>query len=179
LDPVRVKASRFTPEKESLMEQVQEAKDQALEKVQEAGGQAKGRVREEVGRRSSVAGERVTSAASDARSVGEELRRQGKDRPAQLADQVADRAERVGDYLQQSDADRILRDVEDFGRRQPWAVAAGAFAIGLVASRFLKASSRDRYQAARRTTEGGPNAQALAGPALPNGNERGTAGNDL
>jgi hypothetical protein len=147
------------------MEQVQEAKD----KVQEASGQAKGRVRDEVDRRSTEAGQRVSAAAGDARSVGEELRKQGKDRPAQLAEQMADRAERMGGYLERADADRILGDVEDFGRRQPWAVAAGAFAIGLVASRFLKASSRNRYQAARMTTEGGPNAQALGGPALPEG----------
>ena len=151
------------------MEQLQEAKDQAREKVEEAGGQAKGRVRDEVDRRSTEAAERVTAAAGDARSVGDELRTQGKDRPAQLADQVADRAERVGGYLQQADADRILRDVEDFGRRQPWAVAAAGFAIGLVASRFLKASSRDRYQAARQVASGGANEQALGGRMLPDG----------
>ena len=152
------------------MEQMQEAKDQARERVQEASGQAKGRVRDEVDRRSTEAGQRVSAAAGDARSVGEELRKQGKDRPAQLAEQMADRAERVGGYLERADGDRILGDVEDFGRRQPWAVAAGAFAVGLVASRFLKASSRNRYQAAaRRTTEGGPSAQALGGPALPQG----------
>jgi hypothetical protein len=149
------------------MEQVQDAKEQAREKIQEAGGQAKGRVRDEVDRRSSEAGERVAAAAGDARSVGEELRRQGKDRPAQLADQVASRAERVGSYLQESDADRILGDVEDFGRRQPLAVAAGAFAIGFVASRFLKASSRDRYQASRGALNGaGGNRQGLGGRAL-------------
>jgi ElaB/YqjD/DUF883 family membrane-anchored ribosome-binding protein len=149
------------------MDQVQEAKDQAREKIQEAGGQAKGRVRDEVDRRSSEAGERVTAAASDARSVGEELRRQGKDRPAELADRAASRAERVGSYLQESDADRILGDVEDFGRRQPWAVVASAFAIGFVASRFLKASSRDRYQASHSAVNGsGANRQALGGPPL-------------
>jgi hypothetical protein len=78
--------------------------------------------------------------------VGEELRRQGKEGPAKLADQAADRADRLGSYLQDSDADRILRDVEDFGRRQPWAVVAGGLALGFLASRFLKASSRDRYE---------------------------------
>jgi len=148
------------------MEHVQEAKDQARVKVQEAGDQAKGRVRGEVDRRSTEAGERVAAAAGDARSVGEELRKQGKDRPAQLADQVADRTEQVGGYLQEADGDRILRDVEDFGRRQPWAVAAGTFAIGFVASRFLKASSRDRYQASRGAVNGGANRQAPGAPAL-------------
>ena len=148
------------------MEHVQEAKDQAREKVQETGDQAKGRVRGEVDRRSTEAGERVAVAAGDARSVGDELRKQGKDRPAQLADQVADRTEQVGGYLQEADADRILRDVEDFGRRQPWAVAAGAFAVGFVASRFLKASSRDRYQASHGAVNGGANRQALGAPGL-------------
>ena len=80
------------------------------------------------------------------RSVGEQLREQGKDQPAKLAEQAADRAERLGSYLKESDADRILGDVEDFGRRRPWAVIAGGVALGLVASRFLKASSSDRYQ---------------------------------
>ena len=124
---------------------VEDVKEQAQEKAQQASGQAKDRVREQVDQRSTQAGERVSSAAQDARSVSEELRRQGKDQPARLADQAADRAERLGSYLKESDADRILRDVEELGRKQPWAVAAGGLALGFVASRFLKASSRRRY----------------------------------
>ena len=104
-------------------------------------------LRDQVDQRSTQAGETVTSAAQDARSVGEELRKQGKDGPARMADQAAERAERLGGYLQESDADRILRDVEDFGRRQPWAIAAAGLALGFVGSRFLRASSRERYQA--------------------------------
>jgi vacuolar-type H+-ATPase subunit H len=133
------------PNGQGEQSQVEQAKEQAKEKVQEASGQARDRVREQVDQRSTQAGERVTSVAQDARSVGEELRRQGKDQPARLADQAADRAERLGSYLQESDADRILRDVEELGRKQPWAVAAGGLALGFVASRFLKASSQRRY----------------------------------
>jgi hypothetical protein len=77
--------------------------------------------------------------------VSEHLREQGKDQPANLAKQAADRAERLGGYLRDNDADRILGDVEDFGRRQPWAVIAGGVAVGFLASRFLKASSTRRY----------------------------------
>ena len=75
-----------------------------------------------------------------------ELRDQGKEQPAKLAEQAADGAERVGGYLKESDGERILGDVEDFGRRQPWAVISGGVAPGLVAARFLKASARRRYQ---------------------------------
>jgi len=39
-----------------------------------------------------------------------------------------------------------MADVEDFGRRQPLAVVGLGMALGFVASRFVKASSRERYQ---------------------------------
>jgi hypothetical protein len=124
--------------------------DQAKEKAQAAAGQAKDKagsqLRSQVDQRSTDAGHRVGGIASDVRAVGESLRERGKDQPAKLAEQAADRAERLGSYLKESDADRILGDVEDFGRRQPWAVIAGGVALGLIASRFLKASSIDRYE---------------------------------
>jgi hypothetical protein len=50
----------------------------------------------------------------------------------------------VGSYLERSDGDTILRDAEDFGRRQPWAVMLGGLAVGFAASRVLKASSQQR-----------------------------------
>ena len=124
--------------------------DQAKEKAQEAAGQAKAKagsqLRSQVDQRSTEAGDRVSGVASDVRSVSEQLREQGKEQPAKLAEQAADRAERLGGYLRENDAERILGDVEDFGRRQPWAVIAGGVALGFVASRFLKASSSRRYE---------------------------------
>jgi hypothetical protein len=128
-----------------------QAKEKAKEGAQQAAGQAKSTVRSQVDQRSTEAGERVGGLASDVRSVGEQLREQGKDQPAKLAEQAADRAERLGDYLKHSDADRILGDIEDFGRRQPWVVIAGGVALGLVASRFLKASSSSRYEQRSRS----------------------------
>ena len=143
--------------------------DQAKEKAQEAAGQAKekagSQLRSQVDQRSTDAGHRVSGVASDVRSVGESLREQGKDQPAKLAEQAADRAERLGRYLTESDADRILGDVEDFGRRQPWAVIAGGVALGLVASRFLKASSIDRYE--KRTSIQPREPSAAAVPPTP------------
>lgn len=143
--------------------------DQAKEKAQEAAGQAKDKagsqLRSQVDQRSTDAGHRVGGIASDVRAVGESLREQGKDQPAKLAEQAADRAERLGSYLKESDADRILGDVEDFGRRQPWAVIAGGVALGLVASRFLKASSINRYE--KRTSIEPLEPVAPAAPVVP------------
>jgi hypothetical protein len=124
----------------------EQAKEKAQETAQQAAGQAKNRITEQVDQRSTDAGHRVSSMAQDARSVAEQLRSQGKDQPAKLAEQAAQRAESLGDYLKNADGDAILRDVEDFGRRQPWAVIAGGLALGFAASRFLKASSTRRYE---------------------------------
>jgi hypothetical protein len=126
-----------------------QAKEKAKGQAQQAAGQAKSTLRTQVDQRSTDAGQKVGGFASDVRSVGDQLRQQGKDRPANLADKAAERAERLGNYLERSDGDRILGDVEDFGRRQPWAVIAGGMALGLIASRFLKASSSSRYEQRR------------------------------
>jgi hypothetical protein len=128
-------------------EKAQELGEQAKERAQEVKTQARGVVRSQVDEKSTFAGSQVRSTAEDLRSVGQELKSQGKETPAKLADQVADKAESLGRYLEDSDADRILHDVEDFARRQPWVVMAGGLALGFLASRFLKASSVNRYGA--------------------------------
>ena len=127
-------------------EKAQEAAGMAQEKAQEAAGKARGMVREQVDQRSSKAGEQVSGTAEDLRTVGEELRKQGKETPAKFADQAAERTERIGSYLSESDADKLLSDIEDFGRRRPWAVLAGGLVAGMAAARFLKASSQNRYK---------------------------------
>jgi hypothetical protein len=133
-----------------------EVASQAQDRAREAAGQARGRMREEVDRRSTDIGERVGGTAGDARSVAQELRNQGKEAPARYVEQAADRAERLGGYLQESDGDRILSDVEDFARRNPWAVAAAGLALGFAASRMLKASSGERYRAVQERTQPAP-----------------------
>ncbi len=145
-----------------------EAKEQVQEKAKEGVGQARDKVREQVDQRSTQAGEQVRSTASDARSVAEELRKQGKDAPARYAEQAADRAERLGDYLHDANGDRILRDVEQYARRNPWAVVAGGLALGFAASRLLKASSGERY---RQST--GVQPQITSGSSRPGGNGSG------
>src|ERR671918_115844 len=67
-------------------EKAREVAGQAQEKAREAAGQARGRVSQEVDRRSTQAGEQVTSNAGEVRSVAEELRKQGKDTPARNID---------------------------------------------------------------------------------------------
>jgi hypothetical protein len=154
---------------DQAQDKAREVAGQAQERAQEAAGQAKDRIREQVDQRSTQAGEQVTGAAGDVRTVADELRKQGRDGPARYAERAADQGERLGGYLTKSDGDTILRDVEDFGRQRPWAVVAGAFAIGFAASRLLKASSSERYRASQTWTPPRPQTTTGVSPQATTG----------
>jgi hypothetical protein len=132
---------------------VEEKAQQAKEQLQQATGSAQDKMRQQVDARSTEAGHQVDSVAEAMRKASEHLSGQGNELPAKAAEQVAQKAEQLGQYLRESDADRILSDVEDFARRQPWIVAAAGLAVGVAAARFLKASSRRRYQQNQRGSD--------------------------
>jgi hypothetical protein len=123
----------------STTDQVEDKAVEAKDRVQAAAGQARWRLRDQMDSRATQAGYRIQAIAQDIRSVAEELQRQGKDTPARLAEQSAERVEQLGVYLLDTDADRILRDVEDAIRKNPWAAAACGLALGFVAARSVRA----------------------------------------
>ena len=141
---------------EQAQQKVQDAGRQAQQQAQQAAGQVRDRIRGQVDQRSTDAGEQIASQASDIRTVADQLREQGKDKPAQLAERAAQQTERVGSYLKQADSDKILSDAENLARQRPWAVVAGGIALGLAASRFLKASSAGRYHSVQHLAPGTP-----------------------
>jgi hypothetical protein len=145
-------------------EKAQELAGQAQEQAQQVAGHARNRIREQLDQRSSQVAEQIATQASDLRSVSDTLREQGKEGPANAAGKLAEYAERVGGYLSDRDSDGLLADAEDFGRRQPWAVAAGGVALGFAAARFLKASSGRRYASRSASSDDAP---ALAGGPPP------------
>lgn len=109
---------------------------------------------------------RVASKVSD--TIGQEVDTRtsaGFDRAGSMLDHVADAMDQAGDklrpeeapvadvakaaagqlrgaadYLRNTDMESLLSNAEDFARRQPAIFLGGALAIGLMASRFLKAS---------------------------------------
>ena len=141
-------------------EKLQEGQQVAQEKAQEAKEQARSRLSEQADQRSTQAGEEIASTAQAFRSTADNLRQEGKDQPAQFAEQAAEKLEKAGSWLTESDADKILREVEDFGRQRPWAVIGAGLFLGVAASRMLKASSTQRFETSRSTayptTSGAP-----------------------
>lgn len=72
---------------------------------------------------------------------------------ADYGNTLADKVEQVSSYLEGRDLGKLINDVEDFAHRNPILFIGGAFALGVVAARFLKSGNsnqslmrRERYE---------------------------------
>jgi hypothetical protein len=119
------------------------------EAAQNAVEQGKSRLGKEVDERTTQIGRQVGTVAQELRHVGDQLRASG---PVGLAagyvDQAADLVDRLGVYLQDSDSEQLMGDLENIARQNPWGIAVGALVLGFATSRFLKTSSARRYRGA-------------------------------
>ncbi|HEX3464360.1 MAG TPA: hypothetical protein VHS78_09970 [Candidatus Elarobacter sp.] len=117
------------------------------ETAQNAVNQGKSLLGKQIDERSTQIGQQIGSVAQELRNVGDQLRQNG---PAGLAagyvDQAAELVERLGSYLQDADSERLIGDLEQIARKNPWGIAAGALVLGFAASRFLKTTSARRYR---------------------------------
>jgi hypothetical protein len=118
---------------------------QTASQAQQIAGDLAGQVRQEASARLSGQIEQVVHSlggASDAfRGVGVQLRQQEQGMLAGYAERAAETVQNAASYLEGKELDEIVHDVEDFARRQPAVFLGGAFALGLLASRFLKSSN--------------------------------------
>ncbi len=117
------------------------------EAAQYAVRQGKNLLDKQVDERTTWIGQQVGSVAQELRIVGEQLRSGG---PLGLAagylDRAADQVDRLSTYLRDADSERLLGDMENVARKNPWGIAAGALVFGFATSRFLKTSSARRYR---------------------------------
>ncbi len=119
------------------------------ETAQNAVNQGKSFLGKQVDERSTVIGQQIGSLAQDLRNVGDQLRESGTvGAAAGYVDQGAELVDKLATYLQDADSDRLIGDLEDYARRQPWAIAGAALVLGFAASRFLKTSSARRFRGA-------------------------------
>jgi hypothetical protein len=136
---------RMQAEQQSGMEQV---KDKVGEATDQAKGKTREQLRSQLDQRSTQAGDQASSTASALRRASEQLRTEGNERMANAIDAIADRSQRFGSYLTNTDGERLLNDVEGYARKQPWLMAGAGAVAGFLASRFVKATSSNRYRSA-------------------------------
>ena len=120
--------------------------EQAKGFTEQAKSRASSTVKEQMDTRSTQAGEQMQKVAGAMRQSSNQLREQAGENPAKVNDAVAEKVEQLSSYLTNANADKMFSDLENVARRRPWMVAGAATVLGFTLSRFLKASSRNRYE---------------------------------
>jgi hypothetical protein len=119
---------------------------QAEQKVEEKAGQVADQARQQAMSRAESgkdqAAEQLSTVASAVRQTSEQLRQQNKDSIADYVDMGAERAERLAAALRERDVNQLLHDAAELPRRSPGLFVGGAFALGILSTRFLKSSSQ-------------------------------------
>lgn len=106
----------------------------------------------------------IASVADTIRGLGDNLG--GTEEPSGIADaaakysgSIADKVEQFSGYLEKKDLREVMSDVEEFAHRQPLLFLGGAFALGILAARFLKSSNLNQ-SLPRRLSSGKKSLQA-------------------
>jgi hypothetical protein len=91
--------------------------------------------------------EGLESVARAIRQSTHHLRESHHETIAEYVEKAADSIQRASAQLRERDLGNIVKDVEQFARRQPALFIGSAFALGVVGARFLKSSSDRRRRA--------------------------------
>lgn len=107
-----------------------------------------GRVRERAAAQLNSQKDRATegigTAAHAVRQSTQQLREQRHDTIAGYIESAADQLDRFASRLKDKNVSELVDDAQRFARRQPALFIGGAFALGLLGSRFFKSSSPER-----------------------------------
>jgi hypothetical protein len=126
----------------SVKSQIREVKNQVVDHAKTTLTEARDSAASSLAGSKGRLAEQVTHVANAFRTTTDHLRQNDQPQLAGYADGVARQAERLAGYLRNADFRAMGEDVQELARRQPALVVGGAFALGLLAARFLKSSER-------------------------------------
>lgn len=135
--------SRGNEVKDQAKQQGQQLARQARQQAGELANRGSEQVKSQLANQKHEAAQRMTPIQTALRETGQQLRKQGQGPVAQYADKTADQVEQLSSYLRETDVDEMTNEVRSFARRSPALFLGGAAALGFLATRFLKSSSRD------------------------------------
>jgi hypothetical protein len=150
----KVKAKAETT-KDAVVESAQYLKEQVTGAGQNVKEKAQSAIEEGKGKITSS----LDAVASTLEKTTESLQSNELGQLAPYGEKLQYWTQGLSDYLKNANAGDLLRDAEGLARRQPVLFLGGAFALGLLAARFLKSSSagsmpRESYASGTRYDSG-------------------------
>jgi hypothetical protein len=123
-----------------VREQIRQVRDKVVDQAKTTFKQAKDRAASSLTDSRREAADQIGGLARAVHRTGDHLRNEDQPRIAGLADSFADQVDHVAGYLREAELRTVGRGIENLARRQPALVYGAAFAVGLLAARFLKSS---------------------------------------
>ncbi len=120
---------------------VVETAQQLKEKVTSVGQDVKERTQSVIDEGKTKLTSGLDAVASTLGRTSEEMQANELGQFAPYGEKLQHWTEGLSDYLKNAKAGDLLHDAETLARRQPALFLGGAFALGLIAARFLKSSS--------------------------------------
>jgi hypothetical protein len=117
-------------------------KERAVRGVQQLAGRAESTARTRLDERKRDTAFTLSSVATTLLQSGAQLRDEQQAVAGEYIERAARQVERAATYLQDVDLGEVVDNVEDFARKRPAVFVGAAFALGIVAARFLKSSRR-------------------------------------
>ncbi|MGI8825365.1 MAG: hypothetical protein ACR2JC_06945 [Chloroflexota bacterium] len=128
-----------------ISEQVQQGAQQVTQQAQDTAGkvvdQAKQQGTSLLQNQKNSAAQTLDALTQALRQTGQSLQQQNETSVSQYVEKAAGRLETVSGYLKSHDVQDLVNQAETFARRSPALFLGGAFALGVLAARFLKSSS--------------------------------------
>jgi hypothetical protein len=106
----------------------------------EVAAQAKQQVTSQLEEKKDKAAQGLGSVAAAIRKTGEGLREHDELGVTKYADGIAEQIESFSNYVTSNSLGDLIEGAENFARREPVIFLGGAFLLGMVGARFLKAS---------------------------------------
>lgn len=128
--------------KNDLAQKTGDVVDQAKEQTGQAVDQVRGSAFQMMDQQKSRAADSLGSVAQALHHTGDNLSGNEQDALGQYAHRAADTVDQISQQIRNKSVEQLLNEAEDFARREPEVFLGGAVLLGLLASRFFKASSR-------------------------------------
>lgn len=136
------------------MNNVSELTGKTQKQAANAARAARGMIASQIDVRRNIAGSMLARHAGNLHRMSDSLSVQGQDATARFVDAAASRLSNASNYMRATDGDRMIDDLESFGRRNALLTGAIGFIGGLAAARLLKASTKKRYRDYGSGTDG-------------------------
>jgi ElaB/YqjD/DUF883 family membrane-anchored ribosome-binding protein len=145
-DSLAATRAEVTGAADSIKDSAQGLIDKAKDTAGQAYEMAAEKAAEKLDEQKAVVTSGLASVADSIKQVGETLRETDEQTgvteiTAKYGDRLAGQIEQISNYFEKNDLRGIVGDVEDFARKNPAVFIGGAFALGILAARFLKSST--------------------------------------